>query len=59
MNGYVPWKNYSERLPEHADNMSIASIFIVSPLVLLNEDLTVIAASQSFCLAFDVDCGQQ
>lgn len=45
------------RLPEHADNMSIALISSsFSPLVLLNEDLTIIAASQSFCVAFDVDC---
>ncbi len=45
------------RLPEHADNMSIALISSsFSPLVLMNEDLTIIAASNSFCLAFDVDC---
>lgn len=45
------------RLPEHADNMSIALISSsFSPLVLLKEDLTVIAASNSFCNAFDVDC---
>ena len=45
------------RLPEHADSMSIALISSsFSPLVLLNEDLTIIAASNSFCLAFDVDC---
>ena len=45
------------RLPEHADNMSIALISSsFSPLVLMNEDLTIIAASKSFCLAFDVDC---
>lgn len=45
------------RLPEHADNMSIALISSsFSPLVLLNEELTVIAASKSFCLAFDVEC---
>ncbi|MFN3620145.1 MAG: sensor histidine kinase [Sphingorhabdus sp.] len=45
------------RLPEHADTMSIALISSsFSPLVLLNEDLTIIAASKSFCLAFGVDC---
>ena len=45
------------RLPEHADSMAIALISSsFSPLVLLNEDLTIIAASNSFCLAFDVDC---
>jgi two-component system, sensor histidine kinase PdtaS len=45
------------RLPEHADNMSIALISSsFSPLVLLNEDLTIIAASQSFCHAFDIEC---
>lgn len=45
------------RLPEHADNMSIALISSsFSPLVLMSEDLTIIAASNSFCLAFDVDC---
>lgn len=27
-----------------------------SPLILLREDLTIIAASKSFCTAFDVDC---
>jgi two-component sensor histidine kinase len=45
------------RLPEHADNMSIALMSSsFSPLVLLNENLTVIAASNSFCRAFDIDC---
>ena len=45
------------RLPEHADNMSIALISSsFSPLVLLNEDLSIIAASKSFCAAFDLDC---
>ena len=45
------------RLPEHADNMSIALISSsFSPLLLLNENLTVIAASNSFCRAFDVNC---
>ncbi len=45
------------RLPEHADNMSVALISSsFSPLILLREDLTIIAASKSFCLAFDVDC---
>lgn len=45
------------RLPEHADNMSIALISSsFAPLVLLKEDLTVIAASKSFCLAFEIDC---
>lgn len=45
------------RLPEHADNMSIALISSsFAPLVLLKEDLTVIAASQSFCHAFDIEC---
>ncbi len=44
------------RLPEHADNMSIALISSsFAPLVLLKEDLTVIAASKSFCLAFGLD----
>ncbi len=44
------------RLPEHADNMSIALISSsFAPLVLLKEDLTVIAASNSFCEAFDLD----
>lgn len=44
------------RLPEHADNMSIALISSsFSPLVLLKEDLTVIAVSKSFCLAFEID----
>jgi len=44
------------RLPEHADNMSIALISSsFAPLVLLKEDLTVIAASDSFCQAFDLD----
>jgi two-component system, sensor histidine kinase PdtaS len=43
------------RLPEHADNMSIALISSsFAPLLLLNEDLTVIAASASFCRAFDL-----
>lgn len=46
-----------KRLPEHADNMSIALVSSsFSPLVLLNEDLTIIAASNSFCHAFDVQC---
>lgn len=41
------------RLPSHADNMSIALISSsFSPLVLLNDDLTIIAASKSFCDAF-------
>jgi len=45
------------RLPEHADNMSVALISSsFSPLILLREDLTIIAASKSFCTAFDVDC---
>jgi len=44
------------RLPEHADNMSIALISSsFAPLVLLKEDLSVIAASNSFCEAFDLD----
>jgi two-component system, sensor histidine kinase PdtaS len=44
------------RLPEHADNMSIALISSsFAPLVLLREDLTVIAASNSFCREFDLD----
>lgn len=43
------------RLPEHADNMSIALISSsFAPLLLLKEDLTVIAASDSFCRAFDL-----
>jgi hypothetical protein len=45
------------RLPEHADNMSVALISSsFSPLILLSEDLTIIAASKSFCDTFDVDC---
>ena len=45
------------RLPEHADNMSVALISSsFSPLLFLREDLTIIAASKSFCAAFDVDC---
>ena len=45
------------RLPEHADNMSVALISSsFSPLILLREDLTIIAASRSFCAAFDIDC---
>ena len=44
------------RLPEHADNMSIALISSsFAPLVLLREDLTIIAASKSFCLAFELE----
>ena len=44
------------RLPDHADNLSIALITAsFSPLILLREDLTIIAASKSFCLAFDID----
>lgn len=44
------------RLPDHADSMSIALISSsFAPLVLLNEDLTIIAASRSFCQAFDLD----
>lgn len=43
------------RLHEHADNMSIALISSsFTPLLLLKEDLTVIAASDSFCRAFDL-----
>jgi two-component system, sensor histidine kinase PdtaS len=50
-------ENLVKRLPEHADNMSIALISSsFAPLVLLDEDLTVIAASQSFCHAFDIEC---
>ncbi len=50
-------ENLVKRLPEHADNMSIALISSsFSPLVLLNEDLTIIAASESFCHAFDIEC---
>jgi hypothetical protein len=45
------------RLPDHADNMSVALISSsFSPLILSREDLTIIAASKSFCAAFDVDC---
>lgn len=41
------------RLPEHADNMSIALISSsFTPLLLLKEDLTVIAVSDSFCRTF-------
>jgi two-component sensor histidine kinase len=44
------------RLPEAADNMSVALISSsFSPLILLREDLTIIAASKSFCRAFDID----
>lgn len=50
-------ENILTRLPEHADNMSIALVSSsFSPLILLKEDLTIIAASKSFCHAFDVDC---
>ena len=43
------------RLPEHADNMSIALISSsFAPLLLLKDDLTVIAVSDSFCKAFDL-----
>ena len=49
-------ENVLKRLPEHADAMSIALISSsFAPLLLLNEDLTVIAASDSFCRAFDLD----
>jgi len=45
------------RVPDHADNMSVALVSSsFSPLILSREDLTIIAASKSFCLAFDVDC---
>jgi two-component system, sensor histidine kinase PdtaS len=41
------------RLPEHADAMSIALISSsFAPLLLLKDDLTIIAASDSFCRAF-------
>ena len=47
---------FLKRLPEHADNMSIALISSsYVPLLLLKDDLTVIAASNSFCRAFDLD----
>jgi two-component sensor histidine kinase len=50
-------ENILTRLPEHADNMSIALVSSsFSPLILLQEDLTIIAASKSFCDAFDIDC---
>lgn len=43
-------------LPSHADNMSIALVSSsFSPLVLLNDDLTIIAASNSFCDAFGLE----
>jgi len=43
-------------LPSHADNMSIALVSSsFSPLVLLNDDLTIIAASASFCNAFGLE----
>ena len=46
-------ENILTRLPEHADNMSIALVSSsFSPLILLQEDLTIIAASKSFCDAF-------
>lgn len=49
-------ENLLTRLPEHADNMSIALVSSsFSPLILLKEDLTIIAASKSFCHAFDLD----
>lgn len=48
-----------KRLPEHADNMAIALISSsFAPLLLLNEDLNVIAASKSFCRAFDLKLAQ-
>lgn len=44
------------RLPEHADNMSIALISSsFAPLILLKDDLTVISVSNSFCNAFDLN----
>lgn len=44
------------RLPEHADSLSTALISSShSPLLLLNGDLKIIAASKSFCHAFDLD----
>jgi two-component system, sensor histidine kinase PdtaS len=47
---------YLKRLPEHADAMAIALISTsYAPLLLLTEDLTVIAASDSFCLAFGLE----
>ena len=50
-------ENLLTRLPQHADNMSIALVSSsFSPLILLQEDLTIIAASKSFCDAFDIDC---
>ena len=43
-------------LPSHADNMSIALVSSsFSPLVLLNDDLTIIAASASFFFFFGLD----
>ena len=50
-------ENLLTRLPQHADNMAIALVSSsFSPLILLQEDLTIIAASKSFCDAFDIDC---
>ncbi|MGB5075996.1 MAG: histidine kinase dimerization/phosphoacceptor domain -containing protein [Sphingorhabdus sp.] len=44
------------RLPDHADNMAIALISSsFAPLLLLNDNLKVIAASASFCRAFELD----
>lgn len=44
------------RLPEHADSLSAALISSShSPLLMLNGDLKIIAASKSFCDAFDLD----
>lgn len=45
------------RLPEHANNMSVVLISSsFSPLILLREDLTIIAASKSFWAVLDLDC---
>lgn len=47
------------RLPEHADSLSTALISSShSPLLLLNDDLKVVAVSKSFCHAFDLDIAQ-
>lgn len=47
------------RLPEHADSMSTALISSsYAPLLLLNDELKVIAASKSFCNAFDLNMAE-
>lgn len=44
------------RLPEHAESLSAALISSShSPLLMLNGDLKIVAASKSFCETFDLD----